>query len=76
MDARFRDVFPEKQNEMFGEYNILLFNDFGQLPSVGNVSLFNLYSQVRGNSETVMALNKERALYISLIESITLDRII
>jgi len=75
MDARLRDAFPEKQNEMFGGCSILLLGDFAQLPPVGDVPLFNLHPQVRGNPETVMASNKGRALYMSLTESITLDRI-
>jgi ATP-dependent DNA helicase PIF1 len=75
MDARLRDAFPEKQNEMFGGCSILLLGDFAQLPPVGDISLFNLHPQVRGNPETVMASNKGRALYITLTESITLDRI-
>ena len=75
MDARLRDAFPEKQNEMFGGCSILLLGDFAQLPPVGDVPLFNLHPQVCGNPETVMASNKGRALYMSLTESITLDRI-
>jgi len=73
MDARLRDAFPEKQNEMFGGCSILLLGDFAQLPPVGDVPLFNLHPQVYGNPETVMMFNKERALYMSLTESITLD---
>ena len=75
MDARLRDAFPEKQNEMFGGCSILLLGDFAQLPPVGDIPLFNLHPQVRGNPETVMASNKGRALYMALTESITLDRI-
>ena len=75
MDARLRDAFPKKQNEMFGGCSILLFGDFGQLHPVGDAPLFNLRPQVRGNSEAVLASNKGRALYMSLTESITLDRI-
>src|SRR5436189_1710526 len=75
MDARLRDAFPEKQNEIFGGCSILLLRDFAQLPPVGDVPLFNLHLQVHGNPETVMVSNKGRALYMSLTERITLDRI-
>ena len=75
MDARLRDAFPEKQNEMFGGCSILLLGDFGQLPPVGDLPLFNLHASDRGKPEAIMASNKGRALFMSLMESITLDRI-
>lgn len=75
MDAWLRDAFPEKQNEMFGGCSILLLGDFGQLPPVGDLPLFNLYASDCGKPEAIMASNKGRALYMSLTENITLDRI-
>jgi ATP-dependent DNA helicase PIF1 len=74
VDHRLREAFPERQNEYFGGCCLLMLGDFGQLPPVGDIPLFDL--QIRdGSSEAVLEANKGRDAYMSLSESITLNRI-
>ena len=74
MDTRLRDVFPDCQNEYFGDCCLLMFGDFGQLPPVGDIPLFDL--QIReGTKDSVLEANKGRDVYLSLTENIILNRI-
>lgn len=73
VESRLREIFPEHDG-MFGGRNILLFGDFGQLPPVGDSALFN--SQVvEGRGSATALINRGRASYLSLKESITLERV-
>src|SRR5204862_733506 len=74
VDSRFRDGFPHRRNDYFGGCSMLMFGDFGQLPPVGDTPLFDL-SQRDGTSDYVLEANNGRDAYLSLTESITLNRI-
>jgi hypothetical protein len=39
IDLRFRQVFPKKANNPFGNLNIALVGDFAHLPPAGNTPL-------------------------------------
>jgi len=41
IDSRFRQIFPEKANNPFGNLNIALVGDFAQLPPVGDTPLYS-----------------------------------
>ena len=69
-DSRLQEGFPVGQDESFRGCSILLFGDFGQLPPVGDIPLFDL--QMRdGTSDNVLEANKGQDAYLSLMESIT-----
>jgi hypothetical protein len=42
LDQYLHITFPEKRNEIFGDYSILIFGDFTQLPTIDDKSLFDL----------------------------------
>jgi ATP-dependent DNA helicase PIF1 len=75
LDTRLRSAYPDKQDEPFGGSSIMMFGDFGQLAPVGDIPLFDLHLR-DGHSDRVIEGNKGRAAYMSLTESITLDRIL
>ena len=73
IDSRFREGF-NRQDEYFGDCSLLMFGDFGQLPPVADTPLFDL--RVRdGTNDHVLEANQGRDAYLSLTESITLNRI-
>jgi len=74
VDSRFRDGFLYRRNDYFGGCSMLMFGDFGQLPPVGDTPLFDLHLR-DGNSNSVLEANNGRDAYLSLTESITLNRI-
>lgn len=51
-----------------------MFDDFDQLPFVMDISLFDLRLR-DGTSDQVLKVNQDRDAYLSLTESITLNRI-
>ena len=51
-----------------------MLGDFGQLPPVGDIPLFDLRPR-EGSSDNVLDANNGRDAYMSLSESITLNRI-
>jgi len=73
VDSRFRDGFI-RQDEYFGNCSVLMFSDFGQLPPVADIPLFDLRLR-DGISEQILEANQGRDAYLSLTESITLNRI-
>ena len=74
VDSRLRDGFPDGRDEYFGGCSLLMFGDFGQLPPVGDTPLFDLRLR-DGTSDHVLEANNGRDAYLSLTESITLNRI-
>ena len=40
IDMRLRQAFPEHNNEPFGGRSIIMFGDFGQLPSVLDLPMY------------------------------------
>ena len=74
MDSRLREAFADSQDEYFGGCSILMFGDFGQLPPVGDIPIYDL--QVReGTRDSVLEANKGRDVYLSITENIILNRI-
>ena len=53
---------------------MLMFGDFGQLPPVGDIPLFDLHKR-DGASDQVLEANNGHDAYLSLTENITLNRI-
>jgi hypothetical protein len=45
IDLRLRDAFPGSENDFFGGRSLLLCGDFGQLPPVGDMSLYRGYDK-------------------------------
>ena len=74
VDSRLRDGFPSQRDEYFGGCSLLMFGDFGQLPPVGDIPLFDLRLR-DGTSDHVLEANNGCTAYLSLTESITLNRI-
>src|SRR5204863_2605731 len=75
VDSRLRDGFPaDRRGEYFGGCSLLLLGDFGQLPPVADTALFDLGLR-DGSSDSVLESNKGRDAYLSLTESITINRI-
>src|SRR5947207_15467214 len=73
-DSRLREGFTFGQDESFEVCSILLFGDFGQLPPVGDIPLFDLQMR-EGTSDNMLKANKGWDAYLSLTDSITLNRI-
>jgi ATP-dependent DNA helicase PIF1 len=75
LDNRLHVAFPEKSNEMFGGCSLLMFDDFGQLPPVGDTALLNLI-HYDGSSNKNIDSNYGRPVYMNgFNESITLNRV-
>jgi hypothetical protein len=53
---------------------MVVFGDFGQLLSVGDIPLFDPH-QLDGISDQVLEVNNGRDAYLSLTENITLNRL-
>src|SRR5947207_8576448 len=70
---RMREAFSDC-NDMFGGPSILLFGDFGRLPPVGDTALYNSRI-VDGRTTRTQLINQGRSAYLSLTESITLERV-
>jgi len=74
VDFRLREACPNKRNSYFGSYSLFMLGDFGQLPPVSDLPLFDLRPR-EGSSDNVLDANNGRDAYMSLSESITLNRI-
>jgi len=74
VDFRLREACPNDRNSYFGSYSLFMLGDFGQLPPVGDIPLFDLRPR-EGTSDNVLDANNGRDAYMSLSESITLNRI-
>jgi ATP-dependent DNA helicase PIF1 len=75
VDSRIREAYPNERNSYFGRCSLLMFGDFGQLPPVGDIPLFDLRPR-EGRSDNVLEANNGRDAYLSLSENIALNRIL
>src|SRR6266496_2260335 len=66
------EASPNEQNSYFGQCSLLMFGDFGQLPPVGDIPLFDLRPR-EGRSDNVLEANNGRDAYLSLSENIALN---
>ena len=73
VDARLRRAYSETRDNYFGGSSVLLFGDFGQLPPVGDTPLYDLAPRT-GLGDHAES-NNGRHIYLSMAESIKLNRI-
>ena len=72
-DQRLHQAFPQKADEILGGLPALFFEDFAQLPPIGDVPLFS--NKDYEGTDRASLLQQGKTVYNSLTKSVTLTQI-